>query len=138
MNPILKNILAVAAGIILGGMVNMGIIMISGSIIPPPEGVIPMDIESIKANMHLFESKHFIAPFLAHALGTMVGAFTCVKIAANRHLKLALLIGIFFLFGGIQVAIQLPAPLWFKALDLVVAYIPMAMLGWNLGMQKQN
>jgi len=38
MNPILKNILAITAGILLGSAVNMGIIMISGSIIPPPNG----------------------------------------------------------------------------------------------------
>jgi len=36
MNPIIKNILAVLAGVVLGSAVNMGIIMISGSIIPPP------------------------------------------------------------------------------------------------------
>lgn len=35
MNPILRNILAVVAGIIAGSAVNMGIIMLSSSIIPP-------------------------------------------------------------------------------------------------------
>ena len=38
MNPIFKNILAVIAGCVLGSAVNMGIIMVSGSIIPPPDG----------------------------------------------------------------------------------------------------
>ncbi|MBK9254252.1 MAG: hypothetical protein IPM42_02060 [Saprospiraceae bacterium] len=38
MNPIVRNIVAVIAGIIIGGIVNSGIIKISGSIIPPPEG----------------------------------------------------------------------------------------------------
>lgn len=74
MNPILRNILAFIAAVILGGLVNMGLIMISGSVIPPPEGVDPSDMESIKANMHLYGVKHFIFPFLAHALGTLVGA----------------------------------------------------------------
>ncbi|MEZ4979370.1 MAG: hypothetical protein R2772_08730 [Chitinophagales bacterium] len=37
MNPILRNILAVVAGIVVGSAINMGIIMISGSLIPPPE-----------------------------------------------------------------------------------------------------
>ena len=52
----LKNILAVIAGIIIGGAVNMGLIMISGSLIPPPEGVNPADMESLKANIHLFDA----------------------------------------------------------------------------------
>ncbi len=36
MGSIIKNILAVVAGVIFGSIVNMGIIMIMGSIIPPP------------------------------------------------------------------------------------------------------
>lgn len=32
MNPIIKNILAIVAGLIVGGIVNMGIIMISSSL----------------------------------------------------------------------------------------------------------
>ena len=42
MNPTLKNILAIIAGIIIGSLVNMGIIMVSSLIIPPPEAYIPM------------------------------------------------------------------------------------------------
>jgi hypothetical protein len=74
-NPILRNILAVFAGLIFGSMVNMGLIMISGSIIPPPPGVNPADMECPKSSMHLFKAKHFIFPFLAHALGTLAGAW---------------------------------------------------------------
>ena len=35
MNPILRNILAVIIGIVVGMFVNMGLIMISGSVIAP-------------------------------------------------------------------------------------------------------
>lgn len=38
MNPILRNILAVIAGIVIGSVVNMSLITISGSVIPPPDG----------------------------------------------------------------------------------------------------
>ena len=135
MNPILKNILAVLAGIILGSIVNMGIIMLSSSIIPPPEGVDPSDMESLKSSMHLFEPKHFIVPFLAHALGTLAGAFITALIAVNHKMKLALVIGLFFLLGGISSVFMLPSPTWFIVLDLVVAYIPMAWIGGRLAGQ---
>lgn len=130
MNPIVKNVLAVIAGIFLGSAVNMGIIMISGSIIRPPDGVDVTDMESLKSSMHLFEAKHFLFPFLAHALGTLVGAFTAASIAASHKMKFALAIGAFFLVGGIMNAFMLPAPTWFIALDLLAAYIPM---GWIAG-----
>lgn len=129
MNPIIKNILAVLGGIIVGGIVNMGIVMISGSIIPPPEGGDITTMEGLKATIHLFQPKHFIFPFLAHALGTLVGAFVTAKIAASRPLFMGLIIGVFFLIGGIINITMLNGPLWFSILDLVGAYIPMAYFG---------
>ena len=133
MSPILKNVLAVVAGVIIGGLVNMALISLGGMVISPPAGVDVSDPESIKANMHLYETKHFIIPFLAHALGTLVGAFTAVKIAHSNHLYLALAIGGFFLIGGIMMVNMVGGPLWFIILDLVGAYIPMGWLGWKLG-----
>ena len=99
MSPVLKNVLAVVVGVVVGMAVNMGLIMVSGSVIPPPAGVDPTDMESLKANMHLFEARHFIFPFLAHALGTLAGAFAAVKLAASQHMKIALGIGAFFPAG---------------------------------------
>ena len=135
MNPIIKNVLAVIVGVFVGGLVNMGFIMLSPSIIPPPEGVNVMDPESLAANIHLFQPKHFIFPFLAHALGTLVGAALAYKIAANNNMKFALGIGAFFLIGGIMNVMALNAPMWFNVLDLVAAYIPMGWLGGRLMQQ---
>lgn len=132
MHPIFKNILAVLAGIVGGSAINMGLIMVSGSIIPPPEGVDPTNMESLKASMHLFEAKHFIFPFLAHALGTLGGAFLAALIAVNHKMKFATAIGVFFLIGGIANTFMLPSPIWFTILDLVAAYIPMAWLGGTI------
>lgn len=132
MNPILRNVLAVIAGVIVGGIVNMGLINISGSVIPPPEGTDNTTMEGLKAAMLLFEPKHFIFPFLAHALGTFVGAFLAALVAATHKMKFALAIGFFFLIGGVYMVVLLPSPLWFNVLDIAVAYIPMAWLGGKL------
>ena len=136
MNSTVKNILAVVAGIIIGGIVNMGLINISGSIIPPPEGVDNTTMEGLKESMHLFQPKHFIFPFLAHALGTLVGAFIAAKIAATRKMTFALVIGAFFLLGGITSVMMLPSPTWFSILDIVGAYIHMAYIGGKLAIGK--
>lgn len=132
MNPILKNILAFIAGAVAGSVVNMGLIMVSGSIIPPPEGADNTTMEGLKASMHLFQPKHFLFPFLAHALGTLAGAFVAASIAASHKMKLALGVGVFFLLGGIANVVMLPSPLWFTVVDLVGAYIPMAWLAGRL------
>jgi hypothetical protein len=138
MHPIIKNIIALIIGALLGGLVNMGIIMISGDIIPPPNGADVSTVEGLKASMHLFEFKHFIFPFLAHALGTFVGAYLTARIAANYKMIFALLIGLLFLGGGITNVYLLPSPLWFSIVDLVMAYIPMAYLGARLAMNIKD
>lgn len=136
MHPILRNILAVIAGVIVGGIVNMGIITISGSIIPPPEGADVTTTEGLKEAMHLFQPRHFIMPFLAHALGTFAGALLAGLIAASHKMTFAFVIGIFFLAGGIASVFMLPSPTWFTVVDLVIAYIPMAFLAGKLVTKK--
>ena len=137
MNPILKNILAVIAGLVIGSVVNMFFISLNGTVIGLPEGADISTMEGLKESMHLFEPKHFIFPFLAHALGTLVGAFIAAKIAATHKTKFALAIGVLFLIGGIINVINLPTPTWFSTLDLVAAYIPMGWLGGKLATKKQ-
>ncbi len=138
MNPIVKNILSILIGILIGMVLNMSIIMIGPNIIAPPDGANVTTAEGLKASLHLFQVKHFIFPFLAHALGTFAGAFVAAKIAANRRLKFALGIGIFFLAGGIANVFMLPSPPWFNALDLIFAYLPMAYLAGTLALPKSN
>ena len=110
----------------------MGLVMASPHIIPPPVGVDVNDMESIKASIHLYELKHFIVPFLAHSLGTLVGAYVAVIISASYKLMVGLVIGVLFLLGGISVAFMLPSPVWFIVVDLVGAYVPMAWIGAKL------
>ena len=136
MNPVLRNILAVIAGVIVGGIVNISIVMISGTVIAPPDGVDVTTTEGLKASMHLFEPKHYIMPFLAHALGTLVGAIVAAAIAINRKITVGLIVGGFFLIGGTMMVFQLPSPMWFNALDLIVAYIPMGYLGGKIVSKK--
>ena len=136
MNPILKNSIAVILGLIAGSLVNGGIIMIGPSLIPPPSGADVTTMEGLTTSMYLFQPKHFLMPFLAHALGTLAGAFTAAKIAESHQMKFALGIGLLFLAGGITNVFLLPSPLWFSILDLSFAYIPMAYLGGKLGTGK--
>ena len=137
LNKIVRNVLAVITGIVLGSVVNMGIIKLQNSFIALPEGVDVTNTESLQSSMHLFELKHFIFPFLAHAIGTLVGAHLSARIAASHKMNFALGIGIFFLIGGISMAFMMPAPIWFIVVDLSLAYIPMGWLGWRLSGKKQ-
>jgi hypothetical protein len=136
MNPVVRNSLAVLAGLVVGSIVNMGLILASAHLIPPPAGADNTTMEGLRATMHLFEPKHFLFPFLAHALGTMAGAGAAAAIGASHQFKLAMGIGALFLAGGIVNCFLLPAPAWFMALDVLLAYLPMAWIGWKIGSRK--
>jgi hypothetical protein len=130
---LLRNVLAVLAGIVIGGAVNMALITISPSLIPPPPGVDVTSAEGLSKAIHLFEPRHFVMPFLAHALGTLVGALVAYLAAATNRARGAYVVGAFFLLGGLAASTMIPAPAWFIALDLLGAYIPMAWLGARIG-----
>lgn len=138
MKPVIRTIIAVIAGVLLGGAVNMGIVSISGSIIPPPEGADVTTMEGLKASMHLFGPKNFVMPFLAHAIGTFVGALTASAIAVSHKMKFALGVSGWFLLGGILAVLMLPSPVWFTVLDLAGAYFPMGYLAGKLTTRQRR
>ena len=116
----------------------MSLIKAGSSIIPIPEGVNPADMDSIIENMPRYEAKHFVMPFLAHALGTLTGALIASAIAATNKKIFGLVVGCFFLLGGILMAFQVPAPFWFEITDIFFAYIPMGWLGAKIGMKIKS
>jgi len=132
MTKTLRNILAIVIGLALGSAVNMGLVIVGPAIIPPPPGVDVTDTEALRESMHLFEARHFVFPFLAHALGTLVGSLAAFVAAASHRSVMAWVIGVAFFAGGIAASTMLPAPRWFVAMDLVLAYFPMAWIGQRL------
>jgi hypothetical protein len=137
MNPIAKNVLAAILGFVVGSLVNMALINIGPYVVPLPEGADVSTMEGLRESMKLFTPVNFIFPFLAHALGTLTGAFVAAKLAASHHMKFAIGIGVAFLMGGVAVASMLGGPVWFNACDLLLAYIPMGLLGGFLGGGKK-
>ncbi len=130
---IFRNILAVVAGVLIGGAVNMALVVIGPQFVPPPPGADMTTAEGLAAAMPRLGAQHFVFPFVAHALGTLTGALVAYLVAASLKLGIAHFVGAFFLAGGIAASFMIPAPAWFIALDLLVAYVPMAWLGTRIG-----
>lgn len=124
---------ALLLGLVIGSLVNMGLLMLGQRLVPPPAGMDTSTMEGLKAAIPLFGPQHFLFPFLAHALGTLVGAFVAARLPApGRPEGRAYTVGLFFLAGGTANVLMLPAPAWFNALDLLGAYLPMAWAGQAL------
>lgn len=132
MSPILRNILAVIVGatacVLLNGLL-LGLMM---KLIATPEGFDPND----PATYHLLHAKHYFSPFVAHSVPSLIGAAIAALIAGSRKMTMALIVGALHLLGGIAAAFMIPAPAWFIALDLILAYLPMAWIGGKLVARK--
>ena len=118
-----KNIGALIIGVIIGSIINIGLIILGGNIFPLPESFNPM-------NALNWDIKYFLFPFLAHAIGTFSGSFIGSKISKKYTKLISGAVGIYFLSGGIYMVIILPAPVWFISIDLIFSYPLMAFLGW--------
>lgn len=138
MPKLLRNVLAIVAGVVLGGGVNTALIALGPWLIPPPAGVDMTSAEGLSQGMHLLLPRHFIMPFMAHALGTLAGALVAYLVAASHKVQIAYVIGIVYLCGGLAASFMIPAPAWFIALDLLFAYLPMAWLGIRMGARLQQ
>lgn len=127
-----RNILAVIIGLIVGNIVNMLIITAGHAVLPPPAGFDGTSMEGVASTIHLLRPIDFSVPFLAHAIGPLVGVLVAMMIAARAHKTIAIILACIFLLGGIIANVMIPAPWWFRTVDLVFAYLPMAYLGYKL------
>ena len=128
---IVRNIIGVVAGVLIGSYVNRCIVEL-GDIFSKSAGVNITTEEGLKAGMAYMQPKHFIAPFLAHAVGTLVATFIAALIAVDRRKIITRVISLLYFVGGAYMVAILPSPTWFNRLDLIVAYFPMGILGYWL------
>lgn len=133
---LIRNTAAVLTGLVAGGILNMALVSIGPRIIPPPEGGDITTMEGLRSTIHLFEPKHFIFPFLAHASGTLIGAWIPARLCATHPFTCSMVVGVLFLIGGATMAFSLPEAAAFNVIDLSVAYLPMAWLGYSLSGRK--
>lgn len=133
MSRVLRNVAAVVVGFLVASMVNMGIIAVGGSLIPPPANADMTTAAGIREAMPRMTPVQFLMPFLAHALGTLAGALAAAVTAGSHKMKFALAIGVLYLIAGIAMVTMVGGPFWFIAADLVFSYLPMAWLGGTMG-----
>lgn len=138
MHPGFKNVLGVFIGILVGMGVNIGLVTLGPILIPPPMDADLTTMEGLEASMHLMEPKHFLMPWLAHALGSFVGGLIAYLISGTNKMRSAYIVVFFFFLGGIANVTMLPSPLWFNIGDLGLAYIPMGFLACYFGKKLQN
>jgi putative membrane protein (TIGR04086 family) len=131
MPKIVRSILALLVGAFVGGAANMAIINVNSMLFPLPVGTDSNDIAALRAAVTQAPPTALLLPIVAHAGGTLVGAWVAAKLAGRAALVHGLIIGFFFLAGGIAAAFILQPPVWFTIIDLIL-YLPAGWLGGRL------
>jgi hypothetical protein len=130
---ILKRTIVIFISLFSGAMLNGAIINISSKVIVPPKGFDLNTAEGLQAAMPHMGPEHFLFPFLAHAIGTLISALLISRFLKSQQFVFSMMAGILFLMAGVAMVIMLPGtPIWFILVDLIGAYIPMAYLGYKL------
>jgi hypothetical protein len=128
-----KRTIIILIALFSGAMLNGAIINISSKVIAPPKGLELNTAEGLQAAMPHMGPEHFLFPFLAHALGTLLSALLITRFLKSQQFVFSMMAGILFLLGGVSMVIMLPeTPIWFVLVDLLFAYIPMAYLGYKM------
>jgi len=117
-------------------LVNGGLVVLGHRLIPLPDGLSGNTPEALASAIPLMGTEHFLFPFLAHAGGSLASAFLATVISRNRHFWFPALFGALFMAGVIYMAVILPGAFWFEAVDLGLAYIPMAWFGYRLALRS--
>ena len=123
----MRNLLALIAGLIVGMAVNMGLIELNTRVLHPlPAGTNAADPEQFNAYIATLPVTGFLVVMLAHLGQAFVGGWTAARLASSRPMMLAMMIGTLSLMGGIVMMTIVNPPAWMLVelpLYLIVASI---------------
>lgn len=116
----LRRILAVPAGLIVGIICITIVEKIGHSLYPPPAAAGSGDMAAMKEYVAHAPFMALFFVIIGYALAAIVSGFTASKIAGNGKHTSAAVCGIIFLCITIYMMVSLPTPIWFWVLGIVV------------------
>ncbi|MDR3023221.1 hypothetical protein [Chryseobacterium sp.] len=116
----LRRILAVVVGLIVGSICITVVEKIGHYLYPPPTEAAAGDMEALKVYINDAPFMALFIIILAYALAAVVSGFTASKISNNGKPAAAVICGIIFLLMTIYMMVSLPTPIWFWILGVLV------------------
>lgn len=129
-----RNVLAVMGGLVLGMALNMALIQFNMNVLfPMPEDLDMNDTEKLNAFLAGLPAMAFILVMVAHVGQSFVGGWFAARFGASRPMLLAMIIGVFSLAGGIAAMMMITGPPW------MVIELPLYLIvAWLAGRLEQN
>ena len=122
-----RNVLAVLAGLAVGMAFNMSLVMLNAYVLyPMPEGTTFEDTEKFQEYVDTLPLPAFLVVLLAHVGQAFFGGWLAARLAGSQPLALAMIVGALSMVGGIlnMLSIQGPSWMWIEVpLYLVLAWV---------------
>lgn len=125
-----RLLLALLVGVIVNGVLVAGVQLLSGVIHPLPPGVNASDMNQMRDYIAsgAVPITAMLMVLLSYAVGAFGGGFVATKLAPNRGLMPALVIGQISLVFIIINLVQIPHPIWMMLASVLVP-LPSAWYG---------
>lgn len=133
----LKSVLSIILGIVIGGVAIMAMEMLGHSLYPPPAGIDfndPAQVAEMVANAPVAA---LLMVILAYVVGGIVAGFICGLLKPKTQNYQPFVVGVILTFFGLMNLLMIPHPIWFW-ISTLIAFVPTALLGNKLsaGMKK--
>ena len=123
----LRNALALLAGLAVGMTLNMAIIQLNTQVLfPMPTGTDTSDPEAFNAYLATLPALAFIVTIAAHLAQSFFGALVAARLATSHRGALAMAVGLLSLAGGVAAFAMFDGPTWMAIefpLYLVTAWL---------------
>ena len=134
MSPTVKNLLAVVAALVAGGLVVYGIEYIIHFLYPSPGDIDLSGHDSLKSYMREVNVGSLALILMAHGLGAFTSGWVLGKLGVQNKHFLALITGLILTLTGVINLVVLPHPIWFSIADTCV-HFPLTLLGLKFSEQ---
>lgn len=130
----LRNIGAVIAGLVVGSIVNMSLVMLNSSVLNPmPPGTDMNDPAQFGAYIETLPGWAFLVVMAAHLGQATVGGWVAARLGASKPVVLALIVGVLTMLGCVANLLMLPGPAW------MWIEVPLCLVAaWGVGTLEQR
>jgi hypothetical protein len=129
--PVAKSVIAVCAGLFVGGLMIVALERLGHLVASPPVSENPSDPASVRAAMARMTTTNFLLLLAAYFGGSTIGCWIAARMAPSRALGHTLVVGALFVFTISSYFTSVPHPAWFVAASLL-AFIAAPFLGTRM------
>lgn len=108
----LRNVGAVIAGMLVGSVVNMALILVNFKLFAAPDSMSFSDEAAMVEFIGTLPPHAFILPMVAHLGQAFVGGWIAARLGTDQPMRLALFVGALSMVGGLMNMAQIPHPIW--------------------------